>query len=100
MCRIFVLQPGSHSNTQKDFFSNLKDLFVRGGLVGVCDASKVFLPSVRFHPNLDTGLNIRVNRITRDRKEEDGCFPGSACGRPVEGLAVPSIPRASELRQR
>ena len=26
----------------------------------------------RFHPNLDTGLNIRVNRITRDRKEEVG----------------------------
>ncbi|CAK8996336.1 unnamed protein product [Durusdinium trenchii] len=25
----------------------------------------------RFHPNLDTGLNIRVNRITRDRKEEE-----------------------------
>mmetsp|Transcript_7412 Transcript_7412/g.8674 ORF Transcript_7412/g.8674 Transcript_7412/m.8674 type:complete len:260 (-) Transcript_7412:6-785(-) len=24
-----------------------------------------------FHPNLDTGLNIRVNRITRDRKEEE-----------------------------
>ena len=65
---------------------NLTDLFVRGGPVGICNASKVFLPSVRFHPNLDTGLNIRVNRITRDRKEEDGCFPGSACGRPVEGL--------------
>jgi len=24
-----------------------------------------------FHPNLDTGLNVRVNRITRDRKEEE-----------------------------
>jgi len=24
-----------------------------------------------FHPNLDKGLNIRVNRITRDRKEEE-----------------------------
>lgn len=24
-----------------------------------------------YHPNLDTGLNIRVNRITRDRKEEE-----------------------------
>lgn len=24
-----------------------------------------------FHPNLDNGLNIRVNRITRDRKEEE-----------------------------
>lgn len=24
-----------------------------------------------FHPNLDKGLNVRVNRITRDRKEED-----------------------------
>eukprot|EP00933_Yihiella_yeosuensis_P044430 TRINITY_DN39554_c0_g1_i1.p1 TRINITY_DN39554_c0_g1~~TRINITY_DN39554_c0_g1_i1.p1 ORF type:complete len:325 (+),score=99.34 TRINITY_DN39554_c0_g1_i1:77-1051(+) len=24
-----------------------------------------------FHPNLDKGLNVRVNRITRDRKEEE-----------------------------
>jgi len=24
-----------------------------------------------FHPNLDKGLNIRVNRITRDRKEDE-----------------------------
>lgn len=24
-----------------------------------------------FHPNLDNGLNVRVNRITRDRKEEE-----------------------------
>jgi len=24
-----------------------------------------------FHPNLDNNLNIRVNRITRDRKEEE-----------------------------
>ena len=31
---------------------------------------------MRFHPNLDTGLNIRVNRITRDRKEEE---PNVAC---------------------
>ena len=24
-----------------------------------------------FHPNLDKGLNIRVNRITRERKEDE-----------------------------
>ena len=28
-----------------------------------------------FHPNLDKNLNIRVNRITRDRKEEDSQKP-------------------------
>ena len=42
---------------------------------GIClSAAGVFVPvpcQTTFHPNLDKGLNIRVNRITRERKEDE-----------------------------
>lgn len=38
---------------------------------GVNVAEMVSLSQDTFHPNLDKGLNIRVNRITRDRKEDE-----------------------------
>ena len=42
---------------------------------GIClAAAGVFVPApgqTTFHPNLDKGLNIRVNRITRERKEDE-----------------------------
>ena len=44
------------------------------------------LADLRFHPNLDTGLNVRVNRITRDRKEE--APPEELCSGP-ENLTPP-----------